>query len=104
MSESTSASEAAPLAAPAVTIERPTPELPARRLGGVGWFSARFAVIGVWLLLAVLFGALRPDTFLTEGTLRTIFGSQQALVFLTAGLLCTIIVGEFVDLSVASNF
>lgn len=70
----------------------------------LGRFSARFAVIGVWLLLAVLFAVLVPDTFLTVGAARTIFGSQQALVFLTAALLCTIIVGEFVDMSVASNF
>jgi ribose transport system permease protein len=69
-----------------------------------GWFAARFAVVGVWAVLAVLFALLRPDTFLTEGSFRVVFGSQQALVFLTAALLCTILVGEFVDMSVASNF
>lgn len=69
-----------------------------------GWFSTRFAVIGVWALFAIAFAFLIPDTFLTAGAFRTIFGSQQALVFLTASLLCTIIVGEFVDMSVASNF
>jgi len=69
-----------------------------------GWFSSRFAVIAVWILMIILFGLLEPSTFLTVGSFRTIFGSQQALVFLTAALLCTIIVGEFVDLSVASNF
>jgi ribose transport system permease protein len=71
---------------------------------GVVRFSSRFAVIGVWLLLGILYGILVPQTFLTAGTFQTIFGSQQSLVFLTAALLCTIIVGEFVDLSVASNF
>jgi len=89
-------SSGAASSATATTNPRPT--------GGAGWFAARFSVIGVWVLLAVLYGVLRPDTFLTQGALRTIFGSQQALVFLTAGLLCTIIVGEFVDMSVASNF
>jgi ribose transport system permease protein len=71
-----------------------------------GWvrFGSRFSVLGVWLLLAVLYAALVPQIFLTAGTFHTIFGSQQALVFLTAALLCTIIVGEFVDMSVASNF
>jgi len=122
MPESTSASEAAPRAASATAFPA-APVSPApgasptaaaltssstgpamRRSGGAGWFAARFAVIGVWILLAVLYGALRPDTFLTEGSLKTIFGSQQALVFLTAALLCTIVVGEFVDMSVASNF
>jgi len=126
MSESTSASaptgrvqpapaSPAPVAAPSPASSPASSPAPAgasspaaeparRRSGGPGWFAARFAVLGVWLLLAVLYGLLRPDTFLTEGALRTIFGSQQALVFLTASLLCTIIVGEFVDMSVASNF
>lgn len=69
----------------------------------IGWFSARYAVIGVWLLLAVLFAITVPETFLTSGAFRTIFGSQEALVFLTASLLCTIIIGEFVDMSVVYN-
>jgi ribose transport system permease protein len=66
--------------------------------------GSQFAVLGVWLALAVLYAVLVPRTFLTGGTFQTIFGSQQALVFLTASLLCTIIVGEFVDMSVAYNF
>jgi ribose transport system permease protein len=70
----------------------------------VSWLSSRFSVIGVWIVLALLYAILVPDTFLTTGSFRTIFGSQQALVFLSAGLLCTIVVGEFVDMSVASNF
>lgn len=81
----------------------PQPQRP-RLSAGAGWFASRFAVVGVWIALAVLFGLLRPDTFLTDGTFKVIFGSQQALVFLTAALLCTIIIGEFVDMSVASNF
>jgi ribose transport system permease protein len=73
---------------------------------GAGWFAARFAVIGVWALITVLFCALRPDTFMTVGTFKTILGgsNQTTLVFLTAALLCTILVGEFVDMSIASNF
>lgn len=70
----------------------------------LGHLGSRFAAVGFWLVLAVLYAVLRPDTFLTAGTFQTIFGSQQALVFLCAALLCTIIVGEFVDMSVASNF
>src|ERR1700748_2283397 len=66
--------------------------------------SARFALVGVWLLLVVLYGILEPSTFLTSGTFTSIFSSQQsiALIFLTTALLCTIVVGEFVDLSVPS--
>lgn len=67
-------------------------------------FAARYAVIGVWVLMAALFAMLIPQLFLTQGSFRTIFGGQQALVFLAAALLVTIIVGEFVDMSIASNF
>jgi ribose transport system permease protein len=91
-------------AAPSPGTPSPAPDpapAPARRVS-LGLFGARFAVIGVWLALVVVYGILSPDTFLTTGTFQTIFGSQLALVFLTAALLCTICVGEFVDLSVAS--
>lgn len=68
--------------------------------------ASGYAVVGVWVLLIVIYGSLVPQTFLTAGTFRTVVGSQQntALIFLCAALLCTIIVGEFVDMSVASNF
>lgn len=75
---------------------------PAPRRSRAGLFAARFAVVGVWLALIAVYGVLEPDRFLTTGTFQTIFSSQQTLVFLTAALLCTICVGEFVDLSVAS--
>jgi ribose transport system permease protein len=64
--------------------------------------TARFALLGVWGLLILLYGLLEPSTFLTSATFTSIFSSQQALVFLTMSLLCTILVGEFVDLSVPS--
>jgi ribose transport system permease protein len=85
----------------AVNLDPPTP---ATRSSRLGWFSARFAVIGVWVLFVIVFAALNPDTFLSAGAFKVVFGGQEALVFLTAGLLCTLLVGEFVDLSVASNF
>lgn len=99
---------------PAVTetsSEAPTSPLPdapgsgtSVASGGVLRHTSRCAVIGVWVLLAVLFATMRPHTFMTSGSFKTIFGSQEALVFMTASLLCTILVGEFVDMSVASNF
>ena len=49
----------------------------------------------------ITFGALKPNTFLTVGTMQTIFGSQQALVFIALGALCAFSVGEF-DFSVAA--
>lgn len=97
----TSTSELAPVDAYTGLVTTP----PRRRLS-VGWFGTRFAVIGVWILMIVLFSALRPETFLSPGAWRAIFGgpNNTALIFLTAALLCTIIVGEFVDMSVANNF
>lgn len=71
------------------------------RAGAIG---ASVAVFAVWGALIVIYGTSEPAVFLTRGTFRTIFGSQQALVFLSAALLCTVCVGEFVDLSVASIF
>jgi ribose transport system permease protein len=84
------------------------PERPEGRdssaLQAISGYGARGAVVLVWLVLIALYGLREPDLFLTTGTFQTIFGSQQALVFLAVALLCTICVGEFVDLSVASIF
>jgi ribose transport system permease protein len=62
----------------------------------------RYAIVGVWALMIVFYSAIEPDQFATSGTFKTIFGSQAALVFLSMAFLCTVIVGEFVDLSVAA--
>ncbi|SFR68821.1 monosaccharide ABC transporter membrane protein, CUT2 family [Agromyces sp. CF514] len=70
----------------------------------IGWASSRFSVIAVWILLIAVFAVLRPQNMFHAGTWASIFGGQSDLVFLSAALLCTIIVGEFVDMSVASNF
>lgn len=66
--------------------------------------SSRYAVVGIWALLAVVYTLLTPMNFLQYGTFRAIFGSQQgqALVFLGLALVVVFVVGEF-DLSVASN-
>jgi ribose transport system permease protein len=63
----------------------------------------RFALIGVWGLLILVYSLTEPKDFLRVGTFQTIFNSQGTLVFLVLALLCTITVGEFVDLSIASN-
>lgn len=64
----------------------------------------RFAVVGLWILVAGIYSILTPVSFLQYGTFRAIFGSQQgqALVFLGLALICVFVVGEF-DLSSASN-
>lgn len=64
-------------------------------------FAARYALVGVWVAIAGVYAALRPDTFLTTSSVKAIFGSQSPLVFLAVAALCTLAVGEF-DLSFAS--
>ncbi len=65
-------------------------------------FVSRYALVGLWLLMALVYGVLMPDTFLQTATLRSIFASQQVLVFLAIAALVTFVVGEF-DLSVAAT-
>lgn len=61
----------------------------------------RYALAAVWGLVVALFGALRPDTFLTTGNFQAIFGSQAVLVFLTLALIIPLTAGDY-DLSIAS--
>jgi ribose transport system permease protein len=80
---------------------------PARRRvlgGGFAHIAARYAIIAVWAAMIAVYAATEPGLFLTTSTFQTIFSSQQPLVFMTAALMCTIIVGEFVDLSVPAVF
>ncbi len=67
---------------------------------GVG---SRYALFGVWAVLAVIYGSLIPHTFLRTATVQAIFGSQSALLFLAVASLCTAVVGGF-DLSFAGIF
>lgn len=77
--------------APSVTRSRITS---AEILDRYGLLIAFFAVV-------VVFGILRPDTFLSWRTVGSILGSQAVLVILTVGLLISMRVGD-PDLSVAS--
>ena len=63
-------------------------------------YTEQFGLIIVWLLLIALFGAMRPDTFLTWPNLSTILGSQAVLVVLTLGLIIPLTANDF-DLSIA---
>ena len=88
-----------------ITEVAPAEAPPGRpRRGIVGQIGSRYSVIGVWALLIVIFGVAKSSIFLTTSTFQSIFNSQYALVFMAAALLCTIIVGEFVDLSVPYVF
>ena len=79
---------------------------PRKHPGAFGFHdvSARFSILGVWAALIVVYSFTEPTLFPRTGTYQTIFGSQQPLVFMTMALMCTIVVGEFVDLSVPAVF
>jgi ribose transport system permease protein len=62
----------------------------------------RYALLVVWLGVIVVFGILRPDTFLTTANFSTIFGSQAILVVLTLALIVPLTAGDY-DLSVAAT-
>lgn len=64
--------------------------------------AERYALLGAWALICVVFGILRPDTFLTTSNFTTIFGSQAVLVVLTLALLLPLTAGDY-DLSVAAT-
>ena len=62
--------------------------------------AEQFGLVVVWLALIAVFGALRPDTFLTWPNLSTILGSQAVLVVVTLGLIIPLTANDF-DLSIA---
>jgi ribose transport system permease protein len=62
----------------------------------------RYALLFVWGVIVVIFGILRPDTFLTTSNFTTIFGSQAILVVLALALLPPLTAGDY-DLSVAAT-
>lgn len=82
----------------------PERKRPARLGASIGHVTSRYSVLGVWAVLIAVYWAAKPDVFMTTSSWESIFGSQYALLFMAMALLCTIIVGEFVDLSVPSVF
>ncbi len=84
--------------------QEPAPGPQSRLAPRVRRFSARYAVIGVWVAMIAVYAAAEPGLFFRVPTFQTIFSSQQPLVFMTMALLCTVCVGEFVDLSVPAVF
>jgi ribose transport system permease protein len=64
--------------------------------------AERYALLAAWGATCVIFGILRPDTFLTTSNFTTIFGSQAILVVLALALLPPLTAGDY-DLSVAAT-
>lgn len=96
--DSTGAVETTEAAAPAVTRLRKAPRLSAG--DRTRSLASKYALLGVWVAMAAVYGAIMPDRFLSIASVQVIFGSQSALLFLAVSALCTFVVGEF-DLSFA---
>jgi len=75
---------------------------PAPRRSRLVDLTERYALIAVWVVIIVIFGALKPNTFLTSANFSTIFGSQAVLVVLTLALIVPLVAGDY-DLSVAAT-
>jgi len=89
-----------------VAVAAPAASAPAkrRRPAALTHIPSRYAIIGVWALLILFYSVTESGTFPHILTFQAIFNSQEPLVFMTMALMCTIVVGEFVDLSVPSLF
>ncbi len=64
--------------------------------------AERYGLIVVLMILIAVFGALRPDTFLTWQNISTILGSQAVLVIVTLGVIVSLTANDF-DLSIANT-
>lgn len=60
--------------------------------------ASRWAVVVGFLAMVVLFSALRPETFLSLGTVKDVLGQAVVPIILVSGLTFVLVVGEF-DLS-----
>src|SRR4051812_23232835 len=74
---------------------------PRRRQRMSGQYLEALALPLAWVAVIVVFGALRPHTFLTSANLSSILASQAVLVVVTLGLIVPLTAGDY-DLSVAS--
>jgi ribose transport system permease protein len=68
----------------------------------VGSILDRIALPIVWILLIIVFGALKPSSFLTTGNMSAILGSQGVLVVLALALIIPLRAGDY-DLSIGGT-
>jgi ribose transport system permease protein len=98
------AKAAAKKEAPKVKADDPEPGTTAStRTSGatVGDLTQRYALIGAWVVVVVIFSILEPETYFDTDTFETIFGSQAVLLVLALGLIIPLTTGDF-DLSIAA--
>src|SRR4051794_27910693 len=62
----------------------------------------KYGLIIAWLAVILLFGAIRPDPYLTVPNASNILGTQAVLVIVAMGLLVALRAGLY-DLSVAAT-
>jgi ribose transport system permease protein len=94
------------MSAPApVDAARQEERRPDRSESSSVWRTAlqRYAIVIVFAVMIVVFGILRPGTFLSIGNLSNILGLQAPLFILVMAVLLPTVVGDFVDLSLGSS-
>lgn len=64
-------------------------------------YAERYGLIVAWIALIAVFGALKPETYLTWANFSSIFGSQAVLVVVTLGLIIPLAANDF-DVSIAN--
>lgn len=69
--------------------------------GGRRFDFEPYALLVTWVAIIVLFGVLRPATFLAGGNISSTLSSQSVLVVVALAVLAPLIVGDL-DVSVAS--
>jgi ribose transport system permease protein len=73
----------------------------ARRGAGLGDLLARYALVGVFVLVVLVFSLLRPATFPTSGNAVTTLTSQEVMLILALAVTLPLRIGDF-DISVAA--
>lgn len=90
---------------PPVLAERPAPGDPPqgrRRNRPLSFVMSNMSLIFVWIVLIIVFGILRPDTFLTLDTFRVVLSQQAITALMAMALLLPIAANQF-DLSIAGS-
>jgi len=82
----------------------PTASEPQHQKKGLnlGDYTERFALVGAWIVVIIVFSILAPESFFNVRNFTTMFGTQTTLVILALALLIPLTAGDY-DLSVAAT-
>ena len=92
--------ESVPRDSSGATPPEPDPRPPRQRRVTAGEFANRYALVGVFAVIIVLFSILKSSTFPTLSNAQTIAGTQGVVALLALAAMLPLIVGEF-DVSIA---